>query len=248
VSEQLEQPSRFADAGMHGTSMNGNTATAEHAVAKHVTNDSAPTHSSLPLIPLGALLDTIEHGIVLLRSDAHPCFRNTAAERLLVADSERALLSREIRSVSRAALGEKNDKPKEVEVGTRTGWYRMRATLLTEKIKEISTRAVMVTIHRAEPRLPSPDFLMRWFSLTAREADVALLLARGASNATVASELHISGHTARHHTENVLAKLNVHTRGEVAAAIVAGTPSEEQSAPARPDKSARASGPHSRAK
>jgi DNA-binding NarL/FixJ family response regulator len=202
----------------------------------------------LPLIPLGAVLDTIDHGIVLLRSDSHPCYRNAAADRLLVADAERALLSREIRSVSRAALGQKEETPAEVEVGTRAGWYRMRATLLTQKIKEISSRAVMVTIHRAEPRLPSPDFLMRRFSMTTREADVALLLARGASNATIASDLRISQHTARHHTESVLGKLNVHTRREVARAIVAGSPSDEASVQARDGKSARTSGPHPKAK
>ena len=248
VPDLLDQPSRFADAGTHGHSPNGATANGEHLVPRQVVDDAAARHSSLPLIPLGAVLDTIDHGIVLLRSDAHPCYRNAAADRLLVADSDRALLSREIRSVSRAALGGKDDKAAEVEVGTRTGWYRMRATLLTEKIREISARAVMVTIHRAEPRLPSPDFLMRWFSMTSREADVALLLARGASNAKIASDLRISQHTARHHTESVLAKLNVHTRREVASAIVAGAPSDETAAKARAGKSARASGSHSKVK
>jgi DNA-binding CsgD family transcriptional regulator len=58
--------------------------------------------------------------------------------------------------------------------------------------------------------------------MTGREAAVAALLARGASNSKIASELRISPHTARHHTENVLAKLNVHARAEVARAIVAG--------------------------
>ncbi len=245
----LEQPSRFADAGTHGHSLNGATSTSEHEVAVRVSADAATVrNASLPLIPLGALLDTIDHGIVLLRSDAHPCYRNAAAERLLVEDSEGALLSREIRSVSRAALGGKNEKGAEVEVGTRTGWYRMRATLLTEKIKEIKNRAVMVTIHRAEPRLPSAEFLMRWFSLTAREANVALLLARGASNAGIASELRISQHTARHHTESVLGKLNVHTRGEVARAIVAGTPSEQGNGSASAEKGPRSSGAHRKAK
>jgi DNA-binding NarL/FixJ family response regulator len=250
VPDLLDQPSRFADAGTHGRSPNGATANGELLVPRQVVDDAAARHSSLPLIPLGAVLDTIDHGIVLLRSDAHPCYRNAAAESLLGADSERALLSREIRSVSRAALGGRGneEKPTEVEVGTRAGWYRMRATLLTEKIREISARAVMVTIHRAEPRLPSPEFLMRRFSMTTREADVALLLARGASNATVASELRISQHTARHHTENVLAKLNVHTRREVASAIVAGTPSDEASAHTRNGKSARASGSHPKVK
>lgn len=242
VSEQLEQPSRFTDAGTHGHSTNGATSRSEHEVATPISDEIQVRNPSLPLIPLGAVLDSMEDGIVLLRSDAHPCFRNAAAERLLYADSERAVLSREIRSVSQAALGRKNDA--EVEVGTQAGWYRMRATLLTEKIKEIKNRAVMVTIQRSEPALPSPEFLMRWFSLTAREANVALLLARGASNATVASELHISQHTARHHTESVLAKLNVQRRGEVARAIVAGAPCDKTATPTASGRSPRVSGSH----
>jgi DNA-binding CsgD family transcriptional regulator len=248
VPDLLDQSSPYTDAGARGQSLNGATPTSEHTVTQRVTDERPKTHASLPLIPLGAVLDTIDHGIVLLRSDSHPCYRNAAADRLLVADSERALLSREIRSVSRAALGGKEETPTEVEVGTRAGWYRMRATLLTQKIKEISSRAVMVTIHRAEPRLPSPDFLMRSFSMTTREADVALLLARGVSNAGIASELRISQHTARHHTESVLAKLNVHTRREVASAIVAGAPCDETGAQARNGRSARVSGPHPKAK
>jgi DNA-binding CsgD family transcriptional regulator len=179
--------------------------------------------ASLPLEPLGELLDTIEHGIVLLRSDAFPCYSNAAAQRLLIADSERGVLAREIRSVSRAALVRSDRRPAEVEVATHAGWYRMRATLLLQKIKEISNRAVLVTIEHAEPTLPSRDFLMRRFAMTAREADVALRLAGGARNAAIASELHISPHTARHHTENVLTKLGVHARAEVARAIVEGS-------------------------
>lgn len=182
---------------------------------------------SLPLAPLGALLDTIEHGIVLLRSDSFPCYSNATAQRLLTADSDRGVLARELRSVSRTAFDSGGHEPMEVEVATRAGWYRMRATLLLQRIKEFSNRTVMVTIDRAEANLPSREFLMRRFAMTAREADVALRLARGARNAAIASELHISPHTARHHTESVLAKLGVHARGEVARAIVQGSATEE---------------------
>ena len=195
----------------------------EHDVAIPIADDGAPDRAGLPLAPLGALLDTIEQGIVLLRSDSFPCYSNPTAQRLLTADSDRGVLAREIRSVSRTAFDSGAHEPMEVEIGTRAGWYRMRATLLLQKIKEISNRTVMVTIERAEANLPSRDFLMRRFGMTGREADVALRLARGARNAAIASELHISPHTARHHTENVLAKLNVHARGEVARAIVEGS-------------------------
>jgi DNA-binding NarL/FixJ family response regulator len=53
---------------------------------------------------------------------------------------------------------------------------------------------------------------------TARELAVARLVAEGRSNAAIARELGISPHTARHHTQRVLAKLGVHSRA--AAGVV----------------------------
>ena len=225
MSEGLKQ---FRDATPYRAPSSRNLVTGEHDVAIPIVDDGASDRASLSLTPLGEVLDTIEHGIVLLRSDSFPCYSNSTAQRLLTADSERGVLARELRSVSRTAFDSGAHEPMEVEVGTQAGWYRVRATLLLQKIREISNRTVMVTIERAEANLPSRDFLMRRFGMTSREADVALRLARGARNAAIASELHISPHTARHHTENVLAKLNVHARGEVARAIVDGTATEKQ--------------------
>jgi DNA-binding CsgD family transcriptional regulator len=55
--------------------------------------------------------------------------------------------------------------------------------------------------------------------LTAREAEVARLLALGRSNGAIAAALGISAHTARHHTESVMAKLGVRSRAAVAARL-----------------------------
>jgi DNA-binding CsgD family transcriptional regulator len=57
------------------------------------------------------------------------------------------------------------------------------------------------------------------YGLTAREAEVALLIGEGHSNIAIASALRISTHTARHHTQRVLAKLRVHSRAAVGAVI-----------------------------
>lgn len=202
------------------------TDTSEHELRLHVSDEAGAARSGLPLAPLGGVLDSIDQGIVLLRSDAYPCFSNSAAQRLLSADGEQGELAREIRSVSRAALKSAVRRSVEVEVETLTGRYRMRATMLLEKIKEISNRAVLVTIERAQANLPSREALMTRFGMTGREADVALLLVRGARNSAIASELHISPHTARHHTENVLSKLGVHARAEVARAVAEGMSAE----------------------
>src|SRR5918994_4451311 len=64
-----------------------------------------------------------------------------------------------------------------------------------------------------ESRLP------KRFNLTRREVQVANLLAKGLSNQAIARELKISAHTARHHTQRVLSKLEVHSRGAAGAKI-----------------------------
>ena len=203
----------------------------DHEAKVPSSDETAASRTGLPLAPLGELLDTIDQGIVLLRSDSHPCYSNSAAERLLGSDAERGVLARGIRSVSLAAMSRSDRRSAEVDVETPNGSYRMRATLLLQKIKEIKSRAVLVTIERAQSSVPTRETLIRRFGMTGREADVALLLADGKRNAVIASELHISTHTARHHTESVLSKLNVHTRGEVAKAIVRGGESEGTARP-----------------
>jgi DNA-binding NarL/FixJ family response regulator len=57
------------------------------------------------------------------------------------------------------------------------------------------------------------------FGLTPREVEVAKLLSQGRSNQAIARELKISEHTARHHTQRILSKLEVHSRGEAGAKI-----------------------------
>ena len=65
----------------------------------------------------------------------------------------------------------------------------------------------------------SHRLLKERFALTRREIEVAQLLAKGRSNQAIARELKISAHTARHHTQRILSKLEVHSRGEAGAKI-----------------------------
>jgi len=56
------------------------------------------------------------------------------------------------------------------------------------------------------------------FGLTSRELEVLRLVAAGCSNSEIAAELFISPRTASVHVSNILAKLQVTSRGEAAAA------------------------------
>jgi DNA-binding NarL/FixJ family response regulator len=60
---------------------------------------------------------------------------------------------------------------------------------------------------------------MTRFRLTAREAQVALLMARGDRNRVIASALGTSVHTVRRQAERVLSKLGVSTRAAIAGRI-----------------------------
>jgi DNA-binding NarL/FixJ family response regulator len=71
------------------------------------------------------------------------------------------------------------------------------------------------------PTASSPEArLEAKFNLTPRECQVAILLAGGASNATIAEALSISEHTARHHTRSILLKLGLHSRARAAAVLL----------------------------
>lgn len=69
--------------------------------------------------------------------------------------------------------------------------------------------------------MPTDDELRRRFGLSDREASVGRLILCGKSNKSIAESLRISPHTARHHTENLLQKLQLRSRTEVAMKLLA---------------------------
>jgi DNA-binding CsgD family transcriptional regulator len=76
---------------------------------------------------------------------------------------------------------------------------------------------VGVTMRLAHDREVAAELSLARFGLTRREAQIARLLARRATNREIAEQLDLSPHTVRHHTENLFAKLGVHSRRSIAA-------------------------------
>jgi DNA-binding NarL/FixJ family response regulator len=80
----------------------------------------------------------------------------------------------------------------------------------------VTRRLIEAFAHRPAQTSPPPS---RLATLTARERDVLLLLARGHSNLEIANALFVSEATVKTHVGNVLAKLGL--RDRVQAVIVA---------------------------
>jgi DNA-binding CsgD family transcriptional regulator len=76
---------------------------------------------------------------------------------------------------------------------------------------------VGVTMRLAHDRDVAAEPNLARFGLTRREAQIARLLARRATNREIAERLDLSPHTVRHHIENLFAKLGVHSRRAIAA-------------------------------
>ncbi len=63
----------------------------------------------------------------------------------------------------------------------------------------------------------TPDRDLRWARLTLREQETLRLISRGLSNKQIARELGIELATAKNHVHHILAKLQIHSRGDAAA-------------------------------
>jgi len=107
-----------------------------------------------------------------------------------------------------------------VSVGERV--YSLRLTLVPEGFLSADQAIAVLVLQQGAPALPDPQSIQARHHLTARETDVALRLAQGASRKAIARDLGVSPHTVRAQTEKVFAKLGVSTRSAVAAALLGG--------------------------
>ena len=86
-----------------------------------------------------------------------------------------------------------------------------RAAQVSRRLRELGARGI--------PRGPRPATRSNSARLTAREVEVALLLADGLTNGEIADRLVVSSKTVDHHVSAVLAKLEVGNRRGVPAAL-----------------------------
>lgn len=178
-----------------------------------------------------ATLDAMEEPALVVGPDGGVVHRTPALVKCLAGDPEAARVEIALLSLARSLvglgfprLGGRGDGPCPVSrsVATALGRYDLQGALLPPgAFGEDGAAMIRVQPPRVSA-LPSIEEIRERFFLTRREAEVALLLAEGLSNAELADRLYISPHTARHHVESVLSKLEVPGRSAVAARLLAG--------------------------
>jgi DNA-binding CsgD family transcriptional regulator len=181
---------------------------------------------------LAATIDAAPEALLVVGADGRERHRSAALRRELAAEPERDRLvaamlamAADLAALRRAGPGAATPHAAAARadasrtVVTALGRYTLHAAFAPPLLWGIDD-AIHVTV-AAAGRDAAPLAAAADGPLTAREREVARLLARRATNAEVAAALGLSGHTARRHTERVLQKLGVRSRTAVATALAA---------------------------
>lgn len=178
---------------------------------------------------LGAIfpmLDRIGERLMLFSLTGRELHRNLSMRRTLDEDPDRERLLEAAHSVARAVIAQAQANggetarllgvagDSEQQLGTTLGRYRLHGCIVGPDAPDAGT-AVLISVDRLTPELPSVQTLRERFNLTVREVQVASLLVHRMTNEEIAGALGISTHTARHHTESVLLKAGVNSRRDL---------------------------------
>ena len=94
----------------------------------------------------------------------------------------------------------------------------LRARLLQGRLELLAQRARLYLVEPSESvRAEALSLLASELGITAREAEVLELVARGYTNREIGESLYVSAKTASVHVTNILRKLGVSSRREAAA-------------------------------
>jgi DNA-binding NarL/FixJ family response regulator len=163
--------------------------------------------------------------LAILRSNALLALGSTVeAEALLRAvlatAQQRGIWSMQWRALVRlTALYRVQGRREEAEAAGAAARARvadLAASLADETLRATFTRAVDALLPRIPPPSPRRAAQQAYDGLTAREREVATLIARGLSNRALADALVLSERTIAKHVENILSKLGVASRTQIA--------------------------------
>lgn len=175
-----------------------------------------------PKASIVRFVDAIDSPVALVNRDGRLAAMNGPARDFFI--GRPGLQLREsVESFARSVLGDRKrsaegapNRAHTIEIGA----DRFVATIVAAG-SDLTTHDVgaMVLLRRerldTKAPLGSEHAIAKRFGLTGQEARVAVMLADQRSNRDIAAALGVSVHTARHHTERVLAKLHIHSRYDV---------------------------------
>lgn len=165
-----------------------------------------------PLIELLArLMGEARVGMLLYEEPHRPRLVNAAAHELMARNDLGPRLREVARRMAQAALTNLHDERPAVRY---VDDIRVDVRLLSPVGASFRPPA-LVRLDDRPDRLPPMGEIQQRHDLTARQAEVALLLARRMSSKEIARELGIRPNTARRHAQAVLRRLGLHSRNDV---------------------------------
>lgn len=182
--------------------------------------------SDVRVAALATTVDAFEFPILLIDVDGHELHWNRALIDLLGRERKSTRLLEAVHAWARHLAQLRKFRYENAElalapppriVQTGQGRYRIYGVPLDSAL--LGQEGALITLQCIGPPFPQAGVLRGRFGLTPREAEVALLLARGRTDREIADTLAISHSTARHHVEHVLQKLDVRSRAGVAARL-----------------------------
>jgi DNA-binding CsgD family transcriptional regulator len=178
----------------------------------------------------GALRALAEHasiGVLTFDANYRLVSENECFERLMCGDPDRNRVRSEVvRAVHGfASLSSSNGYGARVpesksEFRTAAASYRIVTTRLEQTLSGESAYVVAL-VERVESQRVDAKAIASRFSLTQRQLECAVMLAKGLSSKEIASHLGISTNTARRHVERIFLKLDVHNRLAAVAKLTA---------------------------
>jgi DNA-binding CsgD family transcriptional regulator len=183
---------------------------------------------SLPALELLAeVVDTLDEPRLILDCAGRILHRNGACDELFARVGWGESLSREAARMATSFDSGLRDRPaipashdsRVAEVRKDGEGFRLRASFLKPTSEARQGLVLLAFEKMAHDRAMSAQRIKAKYLLTPRETQVMDLLSLGQSNKSIAEKLGVSLHTARHHTERVLAKVGAKCRAEVGAVV-----------------------------
>ncbi len=188
----------------------------------------AAQHASPVGYDVARIVDALPTAVALGDELGRVVHQNAALTNLLLREPERAPL---IHAISRLVLRVAAVGRDRAGVAAMALWhesatdslqlgaarYRLSGSLLAANGLAPGPRA-MIVVERFGPHA-FPEHALRQRALTVREIEVARFVAEGTAPDSIASALGISRFTARHHLENIMRKLGVHSLAAIVALV-----------------------------